>query len=216
MRRRPRLKRCRMASAAGFTGCDRMDPSRAGKFDRSDPQETRMKRRQFAALAAAAACRPHRPGAGPHHCGSWWAFRPAARPTSSRACWPRRCAHRSGQNVIVENKPGAAGRRGAGRAQARRAGRPDAGAVAQRRHGDPPWLYSNLGYDPVKDFTPVSRIVTFDFAVTAGPGAPAGDLKAVLAWMKANPGQGQLRAPPAPARCRISPACCSARPPACR
>jgi tripartite-type tricarboxylate transporter receptor subunit TctC len=50
-----------------------------------------------------------------------------------------------------------------------------------------PWLYSNLPYDPVKDFTPISRIVTFDFAVTAGPGAPQGDLKTVLAWMKANP-----------------------------
>ena len=51
----------------------------------------------------------------------------------------------------------------------------------------PPWLYYNLAYDPIKDFTPISRIITFDFAVTAGPGAPAGDLKAVLAWMKANP-----------------------------
>jgi tripartite-type tricarboxylate transporter receptor subunit TctC len=52
-----------------------------------------------------------------------------------------------------------------------------------------PWLYSNLGYDPTRDFTPVSRVVTFDFAVTVGPGAPAGDLKTVLAWMKANPGK---------------------------
>ncbi|RYZ01459.1 MAG: ABC transporter substrate-binding protein, partial [Comamonadaceae bacterium] len=49
-----------------------------------------------------------------------------------------------------------------------------------------PWLYT-LQYDPIKDFTPVSRLVTFDFAVTVGPGAPQGDLKAVLAWMKANP-----------------------------
>ena len=52
-----------------------------------------------------------------------------------------------------------------------------------------PWLYSNLGYDPIKDFTPISRVTTFDFAVTAGPAAPAGDLKAVLAWLKANPGK---------------------------
>jgi tripartite-type tricarboxylate transporter receptor subunit TctC len=52
-----------------------------------------------------------------------------------------------------------------------------------------PWLYPNLNYDPVKDFTPVARLTTFDFAVTAGPAAPAGDLKAVLAWAKANPGK---------------------------
>ncbi len=50
-----------------------------------------------------------------------------------------------------------------------------------------PWLYKNLGYDPVKDFTPVAKVTTFDFAVTAGPGAPAGDVNAVLAWIKANP-----------------------------
>ena len=34
---------------------------------------------------------------------------------------------------------------------------------------------------------PTRGFTTFDFAVTAGPGAPPGDLKAVLAWMKANP-----------------------------
>jgi tripartite-type tricarboxylate transporter receptor subunit TctC len=50
-----------------------------------------------------------------------------------------------------------------------------------------PWLYANLGYDPAKDFTPIARVVTFDFAVTAGPGAAQGDLRAVLNWMKANP-----------------------------
>ena len=29
-------------------------------------------------------------------------------------------------------------------------------------------------------------------AVTAGPGAPAGDLKAILAWMKANPAKANF------------------------
>jgi len=50
-----------------------------------------------------------------------------------------------------------------------------------------PWLYKNLGYDPMKDFSPIARVTTFDFAVTAGPGAPAGDLKSVMTWLKANP-----------------------------
>jgi tripartite-type tricarboxylate transporter receptor subunit TctC len=52
-----------------------------------------------------------------------------------------------------------------------------------------PWFITNLGYDPVKDFTAIARVTTFDFAITAGPGAPAGDLKAVMAWLKANPGK---------------------------
>lgn len=92
-----------------------------------------------------------------------------------------------GQNVIVENKPGAAGRLVLG--ELKRAA-PDGQTLVLSPSGAmviAPWLYSNIGYDPIKDFTPISGVTTFDFAVTAGPGAPAGDLKTVLAWMKANP-----------------------------
>jgi tripartite-type tricarboxylate transporter receptor subunit TctC len=91
-------------------------------------------------------------------------------------------------NVIVENKPGAAGRLVLGELK-RMA--PDGYNLVLSPSGAmviAPWLYT-LQYDPIKDFTPVSRLVTFDFAVTAGSGAPAGDLKTVLAWMKANPGK---------------------------
>jgi tripartite-type tricarboxylate transporter receptor subunit TctC len=90
------------------------------------------------------------------------------------------------QNVIVDNKPGAAGR--IVLAELKRAA-PDGQTLVLTPSGAmviAPWLYK-LDYDPVKDFTPISRVSTFDFAVTAGPGAPAGDLKTVLAWMKANP-----------------------------
>lgn len=93
------------------------------------------------------------------------------------------------QNVIVDNKPGAAGRVALG--EARRAA-PDGNTLVLAPSGALvilPWATKNLGYDPMKDFTPVARVTTFDFAVTAGPAAPAGDLKGVLAWMKANPGK---------------------------
>ncbi len=92
-----------------------------------------------------------------------------------------------GQNVIVDNKPGAGGRVALN--EVKRAA-PDGQTLVLSPSGAlviQPWLFSNLGYDPIKDFTAISRVTTFDFAVTAGPGAPAGDLKAVLAWMKANP-----------------------------
>ena len=91
------------------------------------------------------------------------------------------------QNVIVDNKPGAGGR--VALQEVKRA-TPDGLTLVLAPSGAlviQPWLYANLGYDPVKDFTPIALVSTFDFAVTAGPGAPAGDLKAVLAWMKANP-----------------------------
>ncbi|MEQ1807655.1 MAG: tripartite tricarboxylate transporter substrate-binding protein, partial [Burkholderiaceae bacterium] len=90
-----------------------------------------------------------------------------------------------GQTVIIDNKPGAAGRVALG--ELKRAA-PDGQTLVLAPSGAfviLPWVYKNVGYDPVKDFTPVARAATFDFAITAGPAAPAGDLKAILAWMKA-------------------------------
>jgi tripartite-type tricarboxylate transporter receptor subunit TctC len=96
------------------------------------------------------------------------------------------------QNVIVDNKPGAGGR--VALQELKRAASdgqtlcltPSGALVIQ------PWLFANLGFDPLKDFSPVSRVTVFDFAVTVGPAAPQGDLKAVLAWMKANPGKASF------------------------
>lgn len=91
------------------------------------------------------------------------------------------------QNVIVDNKPGAAGR--VALAEVKRAA-PDGNTLVLAASGALvilPWLYKNLGYDPVRDFTPIARTTTFDFALTVGPGAPSGDLKALFAWLKANP-----------------------------
>ena len=102
-----------------------------------------------------------------------------------------------GQNVIVDNKPGAAGRLALG--ELKRAA-PDGQTIIVAASGALvilPWLFKNLGYDPVRDFTPIARAVTFDFAITAGPSAPAGDIKAILAWMKANPGKANFGSPAA-------------------
>ncbi|UUZ74793.1 Bug family tripartite tricarboxylate transporter substrate binding protein [Polaromonas sp. P1(28)-13] len=90
------------------------------------------------------------------------------------------------QQVIVENKPGAGGRLVLGEVKRAPA---DGNTLVISPSGAlviSPWLYP-LNYDSVKDFTPIARVVTFDFAVTAGPAAPAGDIRAVLNWLKANP-----------------------------
>lgn len=91
------------------------------------------------------------------------------------------------QNVIVDNKPGAGGRIILGDLKRATA---DGNTLVLAPSGALvifPWLYKNLGYDPMKDFSPIARVTTFDFAVTAGLGAPAGDLKSVMTWLKANP-----------------------------
>ena len=96
------------------------------------------------------------------------------------------------QNVIVDNKPGAAGR--VASASCKRAA-PDGNTLTLAPSGALvilPWLFKNVGYDPARDFTPIARVTTFDFAITVGPAAPPGDFKALLAWLKANPNKANF------------------------
>lgn len=91
------------------------------------------------------------------------------------------------QPVIVENKPGAGGRLVLGEVKRAPA---DGNTLVLSPSGAlviSPWLYKNLGYEPTQDFAPIARVTTFDFAVTAGPAVPAGDIRSVMAWLKANP-----------------------------
>lgn len=93
-----------------------------------------------------------------------------------------------GTNVIVENKPGATGRVALG--ELRRA-RPDGRTLVLAAGGAMvifPWLYPDtLGYDPAKDFTPISRVTSLGFVISVGPAVPATNFKDLVAWAKANP-----------------------------
>lgn len=145
-----------------------------------------MKRRQFAALAAASLALPAA-RAQDRTMKILVGFPPGGSADTIARLLAEKLRVSLSQNVIVENRPGAAGRVVLG--EVRRAA-PDGQTLVLSPSGAmviAPWLYSNLGYDPLKDFTPVSRLTVFDFAVTAGPAAPPGDLRTVLAWMKANP-----------------------------
>jgi tripartite-type tricarboxylate transporter receptor subunit TctC len=51
------------------------------------------------------------------------------------------------------------------------------------------------GYDPVKDFTPVGRLVKFDLGFASGPAVPATNLKDALAWARANPSKATYGTP---------------------
>jgi tripartite-type tricarboxylate transporter receptor subunit TctC len=93
--------------------------------------------------------------------------------------------------VVVENKPGAGGNLGADQV-ARSA--PDGrtlvmGAVAT--HAINPWLYAKIPYDPVKDFTPITRVAQVpNVLVMNAEAAATRGIKSVadlVAYAKAHP-----------------------------
>ena len=93
-----------------------------------------------------------------------------------------------GQQLYVENMPGAGGNLGveaAGRAA------PDGYTIVVVSTGFiiNPSMYSKIGYDPVKDFTPISLVAASPNVVTVHPSVPAKDLKELIALIKSNPGK---------------------------
>jgi tripartite-type tricarboxylate transporter receptor subunit TctC len=91
------------------------------------------------------------------------------------------------QVIIIDNKAGAGGR--TAMLEARRAA-PDGKTLVVVPGGAlviQPWLTDKLGYDPVKDFTPIAQLSAYDFALAVGPASPHRDIRSLLQWMKANP-----------------------------
>ncbi len=92
-----------------------------------------------------------------------------------------------GHGLIVENMPGATGAIAA-RAIARAA--PDGYTVmisSVSTHSANAYLYNNLGYDPVADFTPVALIARAPSGMVVRAETPYRSLKDFVAFAKANP-----------------------------
>jgi tripartite-type tricarboxylate transporter receptor subunit TctC len=94
-----------------------------------------------------------------------------------------------GQQVVVENKPGAGGNIGS-RQAARSA--PDGYTMLLAFTGTiaiNPALYANMGYDPNKELTPIGSISTSPSVLVVHPSFPATNLKELIAYAKAHPGE---------------------------
>src|SRR2546421_12347489 len=94
-----------------------------------------------------------------------------------------------GQQVIVENKPGA-GTAIAGEFIARSA--PDGYNIWLQditTHAINAALYSRLPYDSLKDFTYVAMIASTPLMLVVHPSTPARDVRGLIALLKANPGK---------------------------
>lgn len=92
-------------------------------------------------------------------------------------------------NILVENKPGAGGRIAV---EFVKAGDADGSLMLLSPAGMftiYPHVYKKLEYDALADFTPVSTLVGYSFAITVGPSmsAQVRTLADLVQWYKANP-----------------------------
>ena len=102
-----------------------------------------------------------------------------------------------GVSVVVDNKAGAGGRIAAQQVKRTPAnqnvlmlGNPAVMVVA-------PLVFKDVGYDPEKDFVPVSRVSDYQFAVAVGREVPVRELSHMVAWLRANPEKANFGVPAA-------------------
>lgn len=97
-------------------------------------------------------------------------------------------AQRLGQNVVVENRPGANGQLAAAFV-AKSA--PDGYTLlmgSNTTHAANPHLYRTLPYDPIRDFEPIARIGTLPFMLVVTASLPVDSTAQLIAYAKSHPG----------------------------
>lgn len=101
-----------------------------------------------------------------------------------------RLAARLGQQFVVENRAGAGGNIGV---QALARATPDGYTVGMSTvsaHAINPHLYKErLGFDPIRDFYPLTMVATQPNMLVVHPSIPAQNLAQLIAYLKANPGK---------------------------
>ncbi|HZR61053.1 MAG TPA: tripartite tricarboxylate transporter substrate binding protein [Xanthobacteraceae bacterium] len=92
-----------------------------------------------------------------------------------------------GQQVVVENRPGAAGRLSAEYVSHQPADGYSLLVGASGAMSMGPAIYSNLPYQTNTTFTPIGMIANFPLIMVISADNPSKDLKEFVAWMKAHP-----------------------------
>jgi tripartite-type tricarboxylate transporter receptor subunit TctC len=100
----------------------------------------------------------------------------------------QRMAERLGANFVIDNRAGAGGTIGT-EIVAKAA--PDGYTilVASSSHTINPSVYKKIGYDPARDFAPVTLIASGPGLLVVHPSVPAKNVKELIALAKSKPGQ---------------------------
>jgi tripartite-type tricarboxylate transporter receptor subunit TctC len=101
-----------------------------------------------------------------------------------------------GETVLVDNRPGAGQR--IALMEVKKS--PNDGRTlmlaASAAFSIAPHIYGDqLGYDPVKDFTPITRVVAFQVGLGAGLQTGASNVAEFVTWAKANPDKASFASP---------------------
>ncbi|HET7764716.1 MAG TPA: tripartite tricarboxylate transporter substrate binding protein [Burkholderiales bacterium] len=106
----------------------------------------------------------------------------------ARLIGPKASEH-LGQQMVVENRPGASGQIGM---EVLKNAAADGYTIGVGQGGNlvvAPHTYKKIPYDPLKDFVPIAVLATNYLAVVANPNVPFKTASEMVAWAKANPGK---------------------------
>jgi len=101
----------------------------------------------------------------------------------------QRLSEKLGQQIVVDNRGGAGGTIGT---DAAAKAPPDGYTLAvgtTSTHAVAPGAYSKLGYDPIKDFAPVSLVAVTPYLLVVNAQVPAKSLKEFVNLAKSQPGK---------------------------
>lgn len=94
-----------------------------------------------------------------------------------------------GQPVVIDNKPGAGGSVGAELAAKAPADGYTLFLAGVGSHIVNPSVHKKLGYDPLKDFAPITLIASAPSVLVVNPRVPAQNIAEFTAYARANPGK---------------------------